>query len=256
MNHHTHSACLVLAALAAACGTAHAQNVVINGDFEAGNTGFTTAYSFAPGGNSTEGEYTIRSNPAGWNGGFQSTGDHTSGSGLMMVVNGQDLTTPSLMWGQTVNVVPGKRYTFSMWVRTVVDGPSAILLATINGTDLTPGYVAAQQFSAGWTSFSREWVADASTAAISIKNLNIATFPNDFAIDDIALVGSACPADLNSDGLVDDGDFQIFVVAYDILDCADASMPAGCPADVNADGFVDDLDFQLFAVAYDQLICP
>ncbi|MFN9970120.1 MAG: hypothetical protein ACK58T_09510, partial [Phycisphaerae bacterium] len=106
MNHHTHSACLVLAALAAACGTAHAQNVVINGDFEASNTGFTTAYSFAPGGNSTEGQYTIRSNPAGWNGSFRSTGDHTSGNGLMMVVNGQDLATPILMWGQSVNVVP------------------------------------------------------------------------------------------------------------------------------------------------------
>jgi hypothetical protein len=55
---------------------------------------------------------------------------------------------------------------------------------------------------------------------------------------------------------VDDADFQLFAVAYDLLDCADPAMPAGCPADLNADGFVDDLDFQLFAVAYDQLICP
>jgi hypothetical protein len=33
-------------------------------------------------------------------------------------------------------------------------------------------------------------------------------------------------------------------------------MPGGCPADLNTDGFVDDLDFQAFAVAYDRLICP
>jgi hypothetical protein len=65
-----------------------------------------------------------------------------------------------------------------------------------------------------------------------------------------------CAGDLNNDGLVNDADFQIFAVAYNILDCADASMPAGCPADLNADGFVDDLDFSAFAVAYDALLCP
>lgn len=65
-----------------------------------------------------------------------------------------------------------------------------------------------------------------------------------------------CTGDFNSDGLVDDNDFQIFVVAYDILDCTDASMPAGCPADINRDRLVDDTDFSSFVVAYDALICP
>ena len=67
---------------------------------------------------------------------------------------------------------------------------------------------------------------------------------------------NTCAGDLNIDGLVDDADFQIFVVAYNILDCADSSMPAGCPADLNAVGFVDDADFSAFAVAYDTLLCP
>jgi hypothetical protein len=66
----------------------------------------------------------------------------------------------------------------------------------------------------------------------------------------------ACVGDLNSDGQVDDLDFLIFVVAYDILDCADPSMPAGCPSDLNGDGVVDDLDFQVFVVAYNLLLCP
>ena len=74
---------------------------------------------------------------------------------------------------------------------------------------------------------------------------------------DIEVIANAsCPGDLNGDNQVDDGDFQIFVVAYDILDCADPAMPAGCPSDLNSDAVVDDLDFQGFAVAYDQLICP
>jgi hypothetical protein len=74
---------------------------------------------------------------------------------------------------------------------------------------------------------------------------------------DIEVIPAAtCVGDLTADNQVDDADFQLFAVAYDLLDCADPAMPAGCPADLNADGFVDDLDFQLFAVAYDQLICP
>jgi len=234
------------------CG---AQNIIINGDFQSGNTGFSTAYQYAPGGNSTEGQYTIRTNPAGWNGAFQSTGDHTSGTGLMMVVNGQDLASPIQLWGQTVTVVPGKTYAFSMWVRTVVNGPSAELLASINGTPLTPAYAAPQQFNAGWTGFTRTWVADAVSATIDIRNMNIATFPNDFVIDDIALIPT-CPGDLNSDGFVDDADFSAFVVAYNILDCADPAMSPGCPADLNLSGIVDDEDFTVFVLAYNDLVCP
>lgn len=246
--------------LAGACGPAFnialAQNVITNGDFEADNTGFSTAYIYRPSNNTSEGQYTIRANPAGWNGAFQSTPDHTSGAGLMMVVNGQNVPNPILLWGQTATVIPGKTYTFSMWVRSVVNGPSAALLATINGTQLLPAYVAPQQFSAGWTSFTRTWVADSTSAVIDIRNLNIATFPNDFVIDDIALVGSGCTGDLNADGFVDDADFAIFVVAYNILDCADPDMPANCPADFNNDDIVDDSDFILFAAAYNEFLCP
>lgn len=65
-----------------------------------------------------------------------------------------------------------------------------------------------------------------------------------------------CPSDLNGDGLVDDSDFQHFVVAYNILDCADPTMPPGCLADFNSDGLVDDSDFQVFVVAYNDLLCP
>jgi hypothetical protein len=69
-------------------------------------------------------------------------------------------------------------------------------------------------------------------------------------------IGAGCPCDLNSDGVVDDLDFQIFVVAYDTVVCDDPSMPAGCPADFNGDNAVDDLDFQVFVVAYDAVLCP
>ncbi len=62
--------------------------IIINGDFEAGNSGFTSQYTYAPGSNTTEGEYTVRADPQNWNGAFAATPDHTSGSGNMLVVNG------------------------------------------------------------------------------------------------------------------------------------------------------------------------
>jgi hypothetical protein len=77
----------------------------------------------------------------------------------------------------------------------------------------------------------------------------------DFPANVIPLA-APCPADLNADTFVDDADFVLFAEAYNLLDCADPTMPAGCPADLNADGFVDDADFVLFAAAYDALLCP
>lgn len=76
------------------------------------------------------------------------------------------------------------------------------------------------------------------------------------AIVRLTFLPPGCAGDFNNDSLVDDSDFQIFVVAYDLLDCADPAMPAGCPADLNADALVDDLDFQVFVVAYNELVCP
>jgi hypothetical protein len=33
-------------------------------------------------------------------------------------------------------------------------------------------------------------------------------------------------------------------------------MPVWCPADLNSDGAVDDSDFAIFATAYDVFLCP
>jgi len=69
-----------------------------------------------------------------------------------------------------------------------------------------------------------------------------------------AILTVTCTADFNFDGMVDDADFQIFIIAYDKLLCDPAPTP--CPVDMNADGFVDDLDFQLFVTQYNDLLCP
>jgi hypothetical protein len=121
----------------------------------------------------------------------------------------------------------------------------------------------------------RNGVAMVDSARVSGVDLSTLTIRNRTAADDgvyqlvvspscgATLSGSVsignvvlCKGDLNRDGLVDDADFSNFVVAYDVLDCADASMPPGCPADLNADGLVDDADFSIFVVSYDAVLCP
>ncbi|MBY0111573.1 MAG: hypothetical protein K2Y21_02025 [Phycisphaerales bacterium] len=73
----------------------------------------------------------------------------------------------------------------------------------------------------------------------------------------VLTVKASCkPADFNGDSLVNDADFSIFSVAYDLLVCSDPAMPAGCPADITKDGFVDDADFAFFLSGYNTLVCP
>lgn len=61
-----------------------------------------------------------------------------------------------------------------------------------------------------------------------------------------------CPGDLNADGMVDDADFQLFIVSYDQL----VVPPASMAADLTRDALVDDADFVAFLVGYNQLLCP
>lgn len=72
----------------------------------------------------------------------------------------------------------------------------------------------------------------------------------------ITYVGPTCPSDLNHDEVVDDADFSIFSLAYNIFDCADPTMPSECPSDLNRDGVVDDADFLIFVAQYNNFLCP
>jgi len=65
-----------------------------------------------------------------------------------------------------------------------------------------------------------------------------------------------CPPDLNHDGIVTDADFESFILAYNVNDCANSAMTPGCQADLNHDGSVDDADFSAFVIAYNALLCP
>lgn len=130
-----------------------------------------------------------------------------------------------------------------------------------------PGSVTDPNTNPGWRfkSFKLSSIGVAPSASVKVR-FNASDLGSgsvvEAALDDFSVRGFFCQpvdwcvGDLNLDGVVEDFDFVVFAAAYNTLDCADVTMPAGCPSDLNGDGFVDDADFVLFAAAYNELLCP
>ena len=106
-------------------------NPIVNGDFESGNTGFTSDYTFVsspapyPGGMYAPKTYAIGINPNAYHSSWVPPfGDHTTGTGNMMIVNATCLTGQGSgctedpgnindkVWEQTVDVQPNRSYLF------------------------------------------------------------------------------------------------------------------------------------------------
>ncbi|MBL7803894.1 MAG: gliding motility-associated C-terminal domain-containing protein [Saprospiraceae bacterium] len=160
-------------------------NLIANGDFEGGNSDFSSDYVYNPGDLVPEGYYDVLANPQDDHPGFQPCNDHTSGSGNMMVVNGAG--TPNQdVWCQTVAVMPNTQYAFSAWVTTVVAASPALLQFSINGQTIGPIFSAPNQ-TCVWQNFYQIWNSgSASSATICIVNMNTTLGGNDFALDDIS----------------------------------------------------------------------
>jgi len=189
------SLAFVIATGCASAG-AGAQNLVTNGNFEGGNTAFTSDYAFAPGGNSTEGQYTVRSNPFPWNGLFISAADHTTGSGLMYVGNGSP-TNGSVVWASgLISVTQNTNYFFEAFVMNVCcagpfpgNSPSILEFSVAGLATESLGTATTNLALAGtWEGLSKSWNSGLNTSVtLSLINRNTAAAGNDFAIDDVFL---------------------------------------------------------------------
>jgi len=78
-------------------------NIIVNGSFESGNTGFSSDYTFRVGPSANQGEYTIVSNLGDFHSGIASLGSLSAYDGsLYYAANGATSTSES-PWFQTVN---------------------------------------------------------------------------------------------------------------------------------------------------------
>lgn len=180
---------MIAMGLLAEPGLAASVNVITNGDFEQGNTGFTSAYDYLPGGQiGPAASYGITSNPRHIHYGAYSYGDHTPGGTLMLAYNGA--TSPITLWQQTVAVKPHSDYTFSFYGSSWYLSPWGNLRLYINGTAI--GDSGSFPSSPGtWTQYTyAPWNAGTTTTAtLRLVNIEYASSGNDPAIDDLAFTG-------------------------------------------------------------------
>ncbi|HDO27106.1 MAG TPA: gliding motility-associated C-terminal domain-containing protein [Bacteroidetes bacterium] len=162
-------------------------NRVPNGDFELGNTGFTSEYIYNPVSLWNPGTYAVVSDAHSVHPNFFCNADHTTGNGLMMCVNGAT-TSNTIVWSVTVDSInPNTEYQLSAWVSSLSPLIVAVLQFKINGVQVGQP-LTANLFTCTWKPFSETWDSgDDTVATITIIDQNTADNLNDFALDDISL---------------------------------------------------------------------
>ena len=163
-------------------------NLLTNGNFEAGNTGFYTELSlFTPSNPSgIQSSYGLTPNANFWEPTFAACVDHTLGNGvgIMMVVDGA-ISGNSIVWRQKTVVEPQKNYTFQYHAQSVDPANPAMLQVRINGIPLAIDTLS--NVTCSWQANSVTWNSGNDTlATIELVNLNQAGIGNDFALDDLS----------------------------------------------------------------------
>ena len=230
--------------------------IIVNGDFELGNVGWTTDYpedgpppSPIPGdGNFMDTDhYVLTDNPFKFHDYAPSYKDHTTGSGLMMMVQGSR-TPNQIVWSQTVSVVPNTSYRFSAFVSGWSAGPSR------GGTVVPPGSVndfrpAVLDFYLNniligthtgdpniggvWDEFATDVNSGSlSSATLKIIDRNTVSSGNDSSLDDITLKTAAI---IVSDLTVAVGALDLGAVEADLLQPLTAAASKLDDANTNND---------------------
>ncbi len=209
-------------------GAASAQaNLLVNGDFESGNTGFTSAYRYYPNGSQGgAGDYYVGDNSKAWNGNFTvPMYDHTTGSGLMLLGNGS--YNRSIVWQQTVDVTAGFEYEFSGWVASLYYRSLPRLEFLIDGQPVDSILTK----DTTWEIFTATWIASVSgPVTLSIRDLTTAGIGNDFAIDDLSFeqTDTLLPPVIN------------IITPLNADNCVEATGPSGALVEASVGNFIDD----------------
>jgi hypothetical protein len=277
---------LTIALLASSSGVAMAANLVTNGDFEAGDTGFTSEYTYvaSPGPQALWNEmtYAVGVNPQQYHYLWSSYFDHTKGDGTgkMMIVNGSDEVADKIVWSEAIAVNPNRPYRFSLWGATSYPAAYAVLDVYIN--DVWVGQYSAPTVVATWSQYTVDWNSGAATTAdVELICNTLVHTGDDFALDDISfeplsldvlvdIKPGSDPSAFNWDG---HGKVPVAVLGSDVFDVYEINPAtvtmnnAGVAlrgkkdptvmasySDVNGDGYTDlvvqiaDIDGAIFAV--------
>lgn len=193
---------LVLISALFLAGPAWPQNLIVNGDFQAGDTGFTSDYTSSDD-LQAELRYVVTPDPGPLHPEADSYFDHTFGdeTGLMMAINGGG-EPDEVVWAQTLSVDPNQTYVFKLWVSSWVAENPAELVVQVNGVPIGLSFFA-PGVTAIWEVIEQYWISDSATTA-TIEIINLSTVGdigrgNDFALDDISFTAldPACDIELS-----------------------------------------------------------
>lgn len=184
-------------ALTMSTSCAFASELVTNGDFSAGNTGFTSGYTKVTTFSDTHGVYDVRpadqiSNQtfSDWTYITKDASDNASGN--VFLADGPDRGTPPA-WSQTVAVLPNSTYVFSFYAAEVSNpSTNAQLVGMINGMASSDPSGTVDAISGQWIKGMFTWNSGSNTTAIlSIVDQTVSGPYNDFALDNISFEGPA-----------------------------------------------------------------
>lgn len=190
--------------------SAESQNLLVNGNFESGgnNVGFningagytllTPPYS----GTTSPGNYAFTTSPQLLNYAyFLPGGDHTTGSGNMLVIDGNTTGGAQRFWRAGNNgsgvcgLTPGVTYVFGYWIKSVSTSVTNtatradIGVQITNASGIVPvvGGPLAPFPANGWQQVAFYFTATANCVTIELWNNNTNSVGNDFAVDDFYL---------------------------------------------------------------------
>lgn len=165
-------------------------NMVTNGNFSAGNTGFSTEFNHNTA-LTTEGNYWIGTNAASHHPQFWGTG-----SGAFYMANAGWMHAGYEVWCQTHTVCPGQTYALGFRAMSLASQGAPTLRWYVNG-ELTSVNHQTVLPQGNWQSFTTYWTAPAGTtqAGFCIEITSGHGIGNDFGLDDISISSTVVLSD-------------------------------------------------------------
>ncbi len=189
-------------------------DLIVNGDFELGSVGFYTDYfDCGPLGYLHPDEvFTITTNPSINHGAAVSYGDHTSGHGNMMAINGS-ANPNAIVWGQDVDLVANTDYEFSIFISSWTASNLADLNFSLNGGAVFLGAITAPSIAGQWNEYTLSFNSGglSGNTFLSFVDTDGSYGGNDFAVDDLSLVSVPEPSGIS---LLSFGLFSLLGIGY------------------------------------------
>lgn len=169
-------------------GIKNTNNLIINGNFNSGNTSFTSDYIVSPTAPSinTNGQFLVTNSSLNITPSSADCKDHTTLNGNMLIVKSNNISNEKV-WSQKVVIQKNTNYIFSTWIQALQPNSKTKLAFNINGVT----FIDSLQTSFNtcmWQRKSIVWNAgNIDTAIFSIVNNNTINGGDVFALDDIEL---------------------------------------------------------------------